>query len=62
MYDILIKHKEHLPDQKSVEFIIEVVEFYIAGGIPQQIQNREDTIESVVNSYCRFFLPPSFCT
>jgi len=62
MYDLLIKHKEHLADKNIVEFIIELVDFYIAGGIPQQIQNREDTIESVVTAYCRFFLPPSFCT
>jgi Mn-dependent DtxR family transcriptional regulator len=60
MYDLLIKHKEHLADKKMVEFIIEFVEFYISRGIPQQIQNREDTIESVVNAYCQFFFPPSF--
>jgi DNA-binding transcriptional ArsR family regulator len=62
IYDLLIKHKDHLPERKNVEFIIEVIEFYISGGIPQQIQNREDTIASIANAYCRFLLPPSFCT
>jgi len=60
MYDLLIKHRTNLSDKERVEFIIELVEFYISGGVPKQIQNREDTIESVVNAFCQFLLPPSF--
>jgi|WetSurMetagenome_2_1015567.scaffolds.fasta_scaffold05277_4 DNA-binding transcriptional ArsR family regulator len=62
IYDLLIKHKGNLSDKKMVEFIIEHVEFYIAGGIPKQIQNREETIHSIVTAYCGFFFPPSFCS
>jgi DNA-binding transcriptional ArsR family regulator len=62
IYDLLIKHKKNLNDKKMVEFIIEHVEFYIADGIPKKVQNREETINSIVNAYCRFFFPPSFCS
>jgi DNA-binding MarR family transcriptional regulator len=62
MYDFLLKHQQHLSDKKMVEFVIEYVEFYISGGIPKQVQNREDTMESVLNAYCPFFFPPSFCS
>lgn len=62
IYDLLIKHKNNLCDRKIVEFLIEHVEFYIADGIPQKVQNREETINSIVNAYCRFFFPPSFCS
>jgi DNA-binding transcriptional ArsR family regulator len=62
IYDLLIKHKKNLSDKKMVEFLIEHVEFYIADGIPQKVQNREETINSIVNAYCGFFFPPSFCS
>lgn len=62
IYDLLIKHKNNLSDTKMVEFLIEHVEFYIADGIPQKVQNREETIKSIVNAYCGFFFPPSFCS
>jgi len=62
IYDLLIKHKKNLNDKKMVEFIIEHVEFYIADGIPKKVQNREETINSIVDAYCRFFFPPSFCS
>lgn len=62
IYDLLIKHKKNLSDKKMVEFLIEHVEFYIADGVPQKVQNREETINSIVNAYCGFFFPPSFCS
>jgi DNA-binding transcriptional ArsR family regulator len=62
IYDLLIKHKKNLSDKKMVEFLIEHVEFYITDGIPHQVQNREETINSIVNAYCGFFFPPSFCS
>jgi DNA-binding transcriptional ArsR family regulator len=60
MYGLLLKHKEHLGEKNFVDYIIEHVEFFISEGIPKEVQNREDTINSVVNAYCRFFFPPSF--
>ena len=62
IYDLLIKHKKNLHDKKMVEFLIEHVEFYISDGIPKSVQNREDTIKSIVNAYCGFFFPPPFCS
>ena len=62
IYDLLIKHKKNLNDKEIVEFLIEHVEFYITGGIPKKVQNREETINSIVNAYCGFFFPPSFCS
>jgi len=62
IYDLLIKHKNNLSDKKTVEFLINHVEFYITDGIPQKVQNREETINSIVNAYCGFFFPPSFCS
>jgi DNA-binding MarR family transcriptional regulator len=60
IYDLLIKNKENLGDKEVVTSIIEYVEFIISGGIPKQIQNREDTKESILNTFYRFFFPPSF--
>ena len=62
IYDLLIKHKENLENKDLVEGIIKYVEFYISDGIPKQIQNREDTIDAVVKTFCGFFFPPSFCS
>jgi DNA-binding MarR family transcriptional regulator len=62
MYDLLIKHKKNLNDKKIVEFLIEHVDFYISDGIPKKIQNREETINSIIDAYCGFFFPPSFCS
>jgi len=61
IYNLLIKHKKNLNDKKMVEFLIEHVEFYISDGIPKKVQNREETINSIVSAYCGFFFPPSFC-
>jgi len=62
IYDLLIKNKENLGDKEVVTGIIEYVEFIISEGIPKQIQNREDTKESIVNTFYGFFFPPSFCS
>jgi hypothetical protein len=62
IYDLLIKNKENLGDKEVVTGIIEYVEFIISEGIPKQIQNREDTKESILNTFYRFFFPPSFCS
>jgi len=62
IYELLIKHKDYLSDKNIVMGMIEHVEYFIAGGIPIQVQNREDTLRSVVNTTHGFFLPPSFCS
>jgi DNA-binding MarR family transcriptional regulator len=62
IYDLLIKNKENLSDKEVVTVIIEYVAFIISEGIPKQIQNREDTKESILNSFYGFFFPPSFCS
>jgi DNA-binding MarR family transcriptional regulator len=62
IYDLLIKNKENLGDKEVVTGIIEYVEFIISEGIPKQIQNREDTKESILNTFYGFFFPPSFCS
>ncbi|MBE3095198.1 MAG: winged helix-turn-helix transcriptional regulator [Actinobacteria bacterium] len=62
IYDLLIKNKENLGDKEVVTGIIEYVEFIISEGIPKQIQNREDTKESILNTFYKFFFPPSFCS
>jgi hypothetical protein len=62
IYDLLIKHKENLPEKEIVTGIIEYVEFHISDGIPKQIQNREETINSVVKAFRGVFFPPSFCS
>jgi len=62
IYDLLIKHKENLPEKDIVYGIIEYVEFHISDGIPKQIQNREDTIESILRSFRRVLFPQSFCS
>ena len=61
-YDLLIKHKEHLDDKTIVAGIIEFVEFYISDGIPNQIQNRNDTLDSILSTLYGYFFPPSFCS
>jgi DNA-binding transcriptional ArsR family regulator len=62
IYDILVKHKDDLPDKEIVTGIIEYVEFHISNGIPKSVQNREDTIASVINAIRKFYFPPSFCS
>jgi DNA-binding transcriptional ArsR family regulator len=62
IYDLLIKHKENLSDKEIVAGIIEYVEMHISEGIPKKIQNREETIESVVKTFFGLFFPPSFCS
>ncbi len=62
IYNLLIKNKENLGDNEVVTSIIEYVDFIISEGIPKQIQNREDTKESILNTFCGFFFPPSFCS
>lgn len=62
MYDLLLKHRENLEEKELVSGIIDYVEFQISDGIPKQIQNRDDTLHSVVNTFCWFFFPPSFCS
>jgi DNA-binding MarR family transcriptional regulator len=62
IYDLLIKNKENLGDKEVVTGIIEYVEFIISEGIPKQIQNREDTKESILDTFYGFFFPPSFCS
>ena len=62
IYDLLIKNKENLSDKEVVIGIIEYVAFIISEGIPKQIQNREDTKESILNTFYGFFFPPTFCS
>jgi len=62
IYDILIKHKENLPEKDIVNGIIEYVEFHISNGIPKRVQNRKDTIASLINAIQSYFFPPSFCS
>ncbi len=62
IYDLLIKHKENLSDKEIVAGIIEYVEMHISAGIPKKIQNREETIESVIKTFFGLFFPPSFCS
>jgi len=62
IYDLLIKHKENLGDKEIISGIIEYIEMHISEGIPKQIQNREETIDSVINTFLRLFFPPSFCS
>jgi hypothetical protein len=62
IYDLLVKNKENLADKEIVISIIEYVEFIISEGIPKQIQNRENTKNSIINTFCSFFFPPSFCS
>jgi len=61
IYNLLIKHKENFPEKDIVSGIIEYVEFHISDGIPKQVQNREDTIESIVKAFRGVFFPQSFC-
>jgi len=62
IYDLLIKHKENLSDKEIVDGIIEYVEMHISEGVPKKIQNREETIESVIKTVFGLFFPPSFCS
>lgn len=62
IYDILIKHKDNLPEKEIVNGIIEYVEFHITNGIPKQVQNRQDTIASLINFIQSYFFPLSFCS
>jgi len=62
IYDLLMKYKENLGDKEIVAVIIDYVDFIISEGIPKQIQNREDTKESILNAFYGFFFPPSFCS
>jgi len=62
IYDLLIKHRENLADKEIVNGIIDYIEFHISDGIPKQIQNREETIDSVVKVFRGLFFPPSFCS
>ncbi len=62
IYNLLIKNKGNLGEEEVVTSIIEYVEFIIAEGIPTQIQNREDTKESILKTFSQFFFPPSFCS
>jgi DNA-binding Lrp family transcriptional regulator len=62
IYNLLIKHKENLSDKEIVDGIIEYVEMHISEGIPKKIQNREETIESVIKTFFGLFFPPSFCS
>jgi len=62
IYDLLVKHKDSLENKQIVKGIIEYVEFYISDGIPKQVQNRSDTMDSIVNTFNSFFFPPPFCS
>ena len=62
IYNLLIKHKENLSDKEIVVGIIEYIEMHISAGIPKKIQNREETIESVIKTFFGLFFPPSFCS
>jgi DNA-binding MarR family transcriptional regulator len=62
IYNILIKHKDNLPESEIVNGIIEYVEFHISNGIPKRVQNREDTIASLIDAVRNYFFPPSFCS
>jgi DNA-binding Lrp family transcriptional regulator len=62
IYDLLLKHKENLCDKEIVDGIIEYIEMHISDGIPKKIQNREETIESVIKTFFGVFFPPSFCS
>jgi len=61
IYNLLVKHQEHLGDKADVAGIIDYIEFYISEGVPHQIQNRQDTKQSVCSTLYGFFFPPSFC-
>lgn len=62
IYDLLIKHKENLADIDIVTGIINYIEMHISEGIPKKIQSREETIDSVINTFSKIFFPPSFCS
>lgn len=62
IYNMLLKHKDDLSDKEIVAGIIEYIEMHISDGIPKQIQNREETIDSVVKTFFKLFFPPSFCS
>jgi len=61
-YTLLRKHKDKLDDKELVGGIIEYVELNISEGIPKQIQNREETIESILETFYAIIFPPSFCS
>lgn len=62
IYTLLKKYKERLSDKTIVAGIIEYIDFFIADGLPKQVQNREDTINSIIDTFYGFFFPPSFCS
>ena len=62
VYDIILKHRKHLIHTELVDHLIYYVEFFIADGIPKEVMNREDTIDSLVETFTYFFFPPSFCS
>ncbi len=62
IYDLIVKHKKSLADKQIVDGFIEYVEFYISDGIPEQVKNKEDTLDSIVDTFNSFFFPPPFCS
>ena len=62
IYTLLKKYKEPISDKTIVAGIIEYIDFFISDGLPKQVQNREDTINSVSNTFYGFFFPSSFCS
>jgi len=62
VYDILIKHKDELPEKEIVNGIVDYIEFHISNGIPKGVQNRQDTIASLIGAIQKYFFPPSFCS
>lgn len=62
IYDLLLKYKDNLADKDIVVGIIEYIDMHISEGIPKKIQNREETIDSIITTFFKIFFPPSFCS
>jgi len=62
IYDLLIKHRENLLDEQIITTVLKHMEFFCSEGAPEKIQSPDDTIDSVVSTFNRFFFPPSFCS
>ena len=62
IYDIILKHRKNLVHHFLVDALIYYVEFYIHDGVPKKAQNREEVIDSIVETFTYFFFPPPFCS
>ena len=62
VYDLVIKRKEDLLDEQTINTVMKFVEFLCSDGVPNKIPNPHDSLDSVVKAFCDFFFPPSFCS